>query len=1046
VEGGQLHRRAWVRALVVVMLTGVALGPQGSNAVAHPLPDGFQEQIVIAGLTKPTNLEFAPDGRIFVAEKRGVIKVYDGPTDTTPTVFADLTNNVNAYWDRGLLGLTLAPTFPADPWVYVAYTYDAPPGQGAPVYQDVCPFPISAGACTVTARLSRLQAAGDHWTGSEHVLVHDWCQQFPSHSIGDLRFGPDGALYVSAGDGASFNAVDYGQLPVGGANNSCGDPPGGVMSLPGAQGGALRAQDLRTTADPTGLSGAILRLDPSTGAAMAGNPLIGSSDPNNRRIVAYGLRNPYRFAIRPGTDEVWVGDVGHSTYEEIDAFSPSAPVENFGWPCYEAGHRHTGYDAADLSLCESLYTGGGHTQPRLEWHHAAPLHPGDECLPTANSAVTGMAFYPANGGPYPSTYRSALFFADYSRGCIWAMKAPAPGAAPSPSTVEQFAINATAPVDLAVGPGDELYYVDITGGTVRRFRYFSANQPPTASLAASPANGGLPLVVHLDASGSTDPDPADEDLVFEWDFEDDGTIDLTGPAVVDHTYAAAGTYTARVIVTDTLGATGTTTRIITPGNDLPTAVINTPSASTLWRVGQNISFSGTGVDPDDGTLPASALDWQLRMQHCGTPTSCHAHTVESWDGVGSGSFVAPDHEYPSYLELVLTATDSGGLSHTVVRRLDPRTVDLTFATSPPGLGLVVNSVAGTGPFTRTVIQGSGVTVSAGTPQISGGTTYDFVSWSDSGARTHVLSAPLNGTPVTYTAGFAEAQVVNLALNRPTTSSGRCTAAQGPANAVNGTTAGGVNGRWCGPGPTAWLRVDLGSVRPVTGIVIRHAGAGGEPAASNTRDYSVQISATGATWRTLVAQTGNTANVTTHPVAGSGRYLRLNVTAPASDATTTARVYELEVLGPPNQAPVLAGTNVALNRPVTASGQCAATSGPVKAVNGTVAGGTADRWCANGAGGWLQVDLGSPRSISGMVVRHASAGGETAGWNTRDFTLEVSDDQVTWTTVATVTGNTAGVTLHPMNTTGRYVRINVTTPASNGSTTIRIFEMEVLSPP
>ena len=115
--------------------------------------------------------------------------------------------------------------------------------------------------------------------GSEQVLIEDWCQQYPSHSIGSLAFGADGALYVSGGDGASFNFVDYGQdgAPV----NPCGDPPGGpgtVLTPPTAEGGALRSQDLRTTGDPTSLDGAILRVDPATGAGLPDNPLASSAD------------------------------------------------------------------------------------------------------------------------------------------------------------------------------------------------------------------------------------------------------------------------------------------------------------------------------------------------------------------------------------------------------------------------------------------------------------------------------------------------------------------------------------------------------------------------------------------------------------------------------------------------------------------------------------------------------------------------------------------------------------------------------------------------
>jgi hypothetical protein len=91
-----------------------------------------------------------------------------------------------------------------------------------------------------------------------------------------------------------------------------------VLTPPTAQGGALRSQDLRTTGDPTSLDGAILRVNPDTGAASAGNPNAASSDLNARRIVAHGLRNPFRITVRPGTNEVFIGDVGWNTWEEVN--------------------------------------------------------------------------------------------------------------------------------------------------------------------------------------------------------------------------------------------------------------------------------------------------------------------------------------------------------------------------------------------------------------------------------------------------------------------------------------------------------------------------------------------------------------------------------------------------------------------------------------------------------------------------------------------------------------------------------------------------------
>jgi hypothetical protein len=125
--------------------------------------------------------------------------------------------------------------------------------------------------------------------------------------------------------------------------------------------------------------------------------------------------------------------------------------------------------------------------------------------------------------------------------------------------------------------------------------------------------------------------------------------------------------------------------------------------------------------------------------------------VQTFTGTSSGGFVAPDHEYPSHLELRLTATDSGGLSETVSTLLHPQTVQLAFAAEPSGLSLTVGSSSQATPFSRTVITGSTVSMSANSPQALGGQTYQFIRWSDGGMQTHTVVAD---QPSTYTATFA----------------------------------------------------------------------------------------------------------------------------------------------------------------------------------------------------------------------------------------------------------------------------------------------------
>ncbi|MFG3344285.1 discoidin domain-containing protein [Streptomyces sp. NPDC048018] len=137
-----------------------------------------------------------------------------------------------------------------------------------------------------------------------------------------------------------------------------------------------------------------------------------------------------------------------------------------------------------------------------------------------------------------------------------------------------------------------------------------------------------------------------------------------------------------------------------------------------------------------------------------------------------------------------------------------------------------------------------------------------------------------------------------------------------------------------------------------------------------------------------------------------------------------------------------GANLALNRPATSSGQCTTTETAAKAVNGSVSGGNGDKWCTLTGAKWLEVDLGTPRALDRFVVKHAAAGGESASWNTRDFTVEVRDSATApWTTAVTVTGNTAATTTHPVSVTARYVRLSITKPTQTTDPAARIYEFE-----
>ncbi len=257
---------------------------------------GFHESVVFSGLDSPTAFQFASDGRVFVAQKSGLIVVFDNLNGSTPTVFADLRTEVHNFGNRGLLGMALDPGFPAVPYVYVFYTYDAPIGGSAPTWgtpgasADACSVP--AGACVVSGRISRLQADGNVMTGAEQVLVEDWYQRYPDQSVGNLAFGPDGALYAAAGDGASATIVDFGQTDI-----PSPDPPN--------EGGALRSQDLRTPADPVTLDGSIIRIDPDTGQPVrqTSSMIVGTPTVDANGVKSYPVTSVFQ-GLQPLTVRV----------------------------------------------------------------------------------------------------------------------------------------------------------------------------------------------------------------------------------------------------------------------------------------------------------------------------------------------------------------------------------------------------------------------------------------------------------------------------------------------------------------------------------------------------------------------------------------------------------------------------------------------------------------------------------------------------------------------------------------------------------------------
>lgn len=446
-----LSRRLAAALLALLLLALLPAADAAARPLATAFPDGFYEQQIAGGFVLPTSFAVAPDGRIFVTEKNGAVRVVVGGV-VQDEPFIDLSTEVNSSSDRGLMSVAVHPRWPATPYVYLAYTYDPPEVRG---YSE-------SGARV--ARVLRLEAdranLNVHKPGSGVILLgknstfenignpdkgdtepfscFDINNQFvqdclPSegtaHTIDFLKFARDGSLFVSMGDGIV---------------NSKGN---------------WRAQD------PNSLAGKVLRIDPLTGAGYATNPFYdGDVNVNRAKVYALGLRNPFRFTFHPTNGEIYLGEVGNNTWEEINRGPAGA---NFGWPCYEGQEKMT-----DWPICDPLFNGNAAVT------HGLYIYPHKAKPP--RGAVIGGDFY--TGRLYPAEYRGAYFFTDFNGGVIFSMAFARDGS----YTLKEFATSAPGPIQISMGPDGNLWMIYIATGELVRLGYAGGAAARTTSPLATP--------------------------------------------------------------------------------------------------------------------------------------------------------------------------------------------------------------------------------------------------------------------------------------------------------------------------------------------------------------------------------------------------------------------------------------------------------------------------------------------------------------------------------------------------------------------------------
>lgn len=309
-------------------------------AGAATYPSGFEERTIVGGLDEPVSMAWAPDGRLFIIEKPGRLKVA-GPGASQATTILDITDDVNNFNDRGLLGLALDTKFASNGYLYLSYTYELRPmvrDSQAPMVSRVVRYTVGANNAVSSPQVvlgSYVSGPCPAASNTVDCLPADGL----SHSIGTVISAPDGTLWIGNGDAADYNVVD----PL-----------------------AFRTYDERS------MAGKIFHVD-RDGHGLPGHPFCpGDNDLTHvcTKVHSKGFRNPFRFKLRPN-GPLAVGDVGWSTREEVDLISTGG--KSYGWPCYEGTIHTPGY--RDRSECVPEYakepTPDARVGPQYDYPHGA---------------------------------------------------------------------------------------------------------------------------------------------------------------------------------------------------------------------------------------------------------------------------------------------------------------------------------------------------------------------------------------------------------------------------------------------------------------------------------------------------------------------------------------------------------------------------------------------------------------------------------------------------------------------------------------------------
>lgn len=565
------------------------------------LDQSFEKEILDDQTNDPMELTVLPDGRVIYVERAGTIKIYDPDTEQTSTA-----GQLNVFHglEDGLLGVTHDPDFDDNGWVYLFY---------------------SPAGLEPKQRLSRFTlVANELSTASEMILLEVPTQREQCcHSGGSLAFGPDGNLYASLGDNTNpFESEGFAPID---------ERPG--REPWDAQRSSANTQDLR---------GKILRITPQpdgTYTIPEGN-LFPDPAEGRPEIFAMGTRNPFRIAIDSETGWLYWGDVGPDAGLDDaergprghDEFNQAREAGNFGWPyCLGDNRAYVDFDFATRTSGVAFDCAGGPTNESPNNTGAGELPPArpawiwypyglSEDFPAlenqhARTAMAGPVYHfeptLSPDRKLPAYYDDTVFIYEWSRRWIKEVKLDEDGGV---LKINPFlsSFSFLRPIEMEMGPKGAIYMLEwgssFSGGNsdsrLVRISYTAGPRGPVAILTAEPTSGPIPLTVSFSGSASYNPDPEGE-LLFEWDFDGDGTIDDVGEEA-SFVYTEPGQYRARLIVSG-YGYVSTDQITIVAGNSAPTVTFAKPPDGGIFAWNEAVEFEAGASDVEDGSTETGSI-------------------------------------------------------------------------------------------------------------------------------------------------------------------------------------------------------------------------------------------------------------------------------------------------------------------------------------------------------------------------------------------------------------------------------------------------------